>query len=119
MQQYRKAVVLLALLMAITACSKPLKTEDAGLLAAARTGHSGAIRDLLAGGANVNVRDDHGVTPLMEAARNGHDNCVGALLSAGADWKLKNADGKTALMLAMQNSHEDTMRALRQAGATE
>ena len=119
MRHGRQAIILLTILVALAACNKPLKTEDAGLLAAARTGHSGTIRDLLASGANVNVRDEHSNTPLMEAARNGHDDCVRTLLDAGANWRLKNEDGKTALMLARQNSHEDATRALQQAGATE
>jgi len=119
MRHRRKAVILLTILAALAACHKPIKTEDAGLLAAARTGHSGTIRDLLASGANVNFRDEHGNTPLMEAARNGHDDCVRTLLDAGANWRLKNEDGRTALMLARQNSHEDATRVLQQAGATE
>jgi uncharacterized protein len=118
MSHARMAIALL-LLVALTGCEKRMKQEDAALLAAARTGHAGTVRDMIAAGANVNVKDEHGNTPLIEAARNGHDDVVRALLAAGADAKARNDDRKTALMLAAQNSHEDAVRALREAGAVE
>jgi ankyrin repeat protein len=118
MLRTRIAIVLL-LLVILAGCEKRMKQEDAGLLAAARTGHANTVKDMIAAGANVNVKDEHGNTPLLEAARNGHDDVVRALLVAGANMKAKNDDGKTALMLALQNSHEDAVRALREAGEVE
>jgi ankyrin repeat protein len=115
----KEAVILLVLLLALSNCHKSLKTEDAALLAAARTGHAGTVRDMIASGAYVNVKDEHGNTALIEAARNGHDHVVRTLLNAGADFKMKNDDGKTALMLALQGGHDDTAQALREAGAVE
>jgi ankyrin repeat protein len=117
--QPMRTVSLLVLMLALTACAEKLKTEDAALLASARTGHSGTVSDMIASGANVNVTDEHGNTALIEAARNGHDRVVLVLLNAGADLKVKNDDGKTALMLASQGGHEDTARALRTSGALE
>jgi ankyrin repeat protein len=76
LSQPKRLVPLLALLLALTACSERLKTEDAALLASARTGHSGTASDMIAAGANVNVTDEHGNTALIEAARNGHDRVV-------------------------------------------
>lgn len=114
-----RITLVLLLWVVLSGCEKPMKSEDAGLLAAARTGHAGTVKDMLAAGANVNVKDEHGNTPLLEAARNGHDDVVRALLAAGADMKVRNLDSKTALMLALQNSHEDTVRALREAGEVE
>jgi ankyrin repeat protein len=106
--------------VALMACGhpvKPLKTEDAALIAAARTGHAGTVRDMLASGAGVNVKDERGNTALIEAARNGHDDVVRMLLAAGADPKITNDDGQTALMLARLGGHEDVAMALTQAGA--
>jgi uncharacterized protein len=119
MSQLKRILLMFALLLALTGCRESLKTEDAALLAAARTGHSGTVRDMIASGANMNVKDEHGNTALIEAARNGHDNVVRTLLIAGADVKMKNDDGKTALMLALQGGHEDTAQVLRQSGAVE
>lgn len=112
-------IIVIALVLTLTACGKRLKTEDAALIASARTGHAGTVRDMIASGANVNVKEEHGNTALIEAARNGHDDVVRTLLAAGADFKAKNDDGKTALMLAAQGGHEDVVRALREAGALE
>jgi uncharacterized protein len=117
--QFKILCLLFTLLLALSGCRQSLKTEDAALLAAARTGHSGTVRDMLASGASVNVKDEYGNTALIEAARNGHDNVVRTLLTAGADAKLKNDQGKTALMLAAQGGHEDTAQVLRQSGAAE
>lgn len=105
--------------MMLAGCREPLKTEDAALLAAARTGHSGTVRDMLASGANINIRDEHGNTALIEAARNGHDDVVRTLIVAGANLNVKNDEGKTALMVAVQGGHEDTAASIRQAGATQ
>ena len=88
MSHSRIAIVLLMLIV-LTGCAKQLKQEDAGLLVAARTGHAGTVKDAIAAGANVNVKDEHGNTPLLEAARNGHDDVVRALLAAGADTRLR------------------------------
>jgi ankyrin repeat protein len=117
MSQRKSMVVLLTLLHGLTGCRESLKTEGAALLASARTGHSGTARDMLASGANVNVKNERGNTALIEAARNGHDDVVCTLLTAGADVKVKNNEGKTALMMAAQGGHEDTARVLRQSGA--
>lgn len=119
MSRSQIVMILLALLFALAACGKGLKTEDAALIAAARTGHPGTVRDMLASGANVNVKDEHGNTPLIEAARNGHDDVVRTLLAAGADVKAKNDDGQTALMLAARGGHDDEAQLLRRAGAVE
>jgi uncharacterized protein len=119
MSRFKIIILLFAFLLALPGCGERLKTEDAALIAAARTGHSGTVRDMIASGANVNVRDEHGNTALIEAARNGHDNVVRTLVGSGADVKMKNDDGKTALMLAALGGHEETAQVLRQSGAVE
>jgi uncharacterized protein len=119
MLRSRYGITLIVLAVALTACGKRLKTEDAALIASARTGHAGTVRDMIASGANVNVKDEHGNTALIEAARNGHDDVVRTLLAAGADFKAKNDDDKTALMLAAQGGHADVISVLNEAGAVE
>ena len=119
MSLLKTGMIVLLVLPTLTGCREGLRTEDAALLAAARTGHSGTVRDMIASGANVNVKDEHGNTGLIEAARNGHDDVVRTLVQAGADVKIRNDDDKTALMLAAQGGHEETAQVLRQAGARE
>jgi len=119
MSLLRSGMIVLVVLLGLTACREGLTTEDAALLAAARTGHAGTVRDMIASGAKINVKDEHGNTGLIEAARNGHDDVVRTLIQAGADLKIRNDDGKTALMLAAQGGHEETAQVLRQSGARE
>jgi hypothetical protein len=65
------------------------------LLKAAAEGNDTAVRQLLAGGAPVNVTDERGATPLMIAARNGDLGMLQALLSRGADAAARDSRGQT------------------------
>ncbi len=55
---------------------------------------------LLHYGANVNVQDLNGKTPLMEACRLGHVDVVEALCGAGADLTLRDNQGRNAAIFA-------------------
>ncbi len=55
------------------------------------------IRELCAGGAQVNAVDDHGVSPLLLAAESGPLDAVEALLALGARLDAVDDDGRTAL----------------------
>ena len=48
------------------------------------------VRDMVKAGANVNIANDHGKTPLFWAARKGRTEIVALLLVAGADVKTAN-----------------------------
>ncbi len=67
---------------------------------------------LLDAGADPNVKDRDGLTPLMYAAGQGRLELVKLLLARGADVEAKNADGMTAWQLA---TGEEVLRALREA----
>lgn len=59
-----------------------------------------AVSALVAGGANVDARDDDRRTPLMLAAANGDAAITRALLEARADASLRDPGGRSALDLA-------------------
>lgn len=64
--------------------------------------HAGAVKALIAGGANVNAVDTYGYTPLLYAATAdfGNADTVKPLLQAGADPSIRSKDGKTAVTQA-------------------
>lgn len=78
------------------------------------TSNLNTVMVLIDHGADLNIPDNRGTTPLMIAATysdapSGSESVstiqtVHALLVAGADWSLRNDDGLTALELAQLNS---------------
>lgn len=73
---------------------------------------------LLAGGANANLADAQGVTPLLEAARAGALACVQCLSGHGVDPAACDLAGRNALAIACQATACDTatVRALLELG---
>jgi ankyrin repeat protein len=93
---------------------------------AARTGHEEVMSFLLRHGAQANIRDGQGVTPLMVASWEGHMGGVRALLRHRNVQELneRKADGQTALHMACVTSYakdaevaKEIVRALLLAGA--
>lgn len=66
---------------------------------AATSGLTEAVELLLEEGANVNVQNKFGFTPLMNAVAFDHIETVKILLKHGADVNIKNKKGKTAFSL--------------------
>jgi hypothetical protein len=75
------------------------------------------VQALLAKGAEVNAKEEHGMTALMAASFKGHLDIVQALLAKGADVNAKASDGTTALDAAAQGGHADIRALLVQAQA--
>lgn len=88
------------------------------LAVAARTGQAGAVRLLIARGARVRARGEHGSTALHEAAESADTAVVRLLLDRGADPDvLGEADG-TPLGLARSLRLDAIAALLVAAGAT-
>jgi ankyrin repeat protein len=96
------------------------------LLHAIHKHQEGAIRVLLAHGADVNAAGRGGTTPLMMASGYGYAGLVRVLLDAGADPSRTDAHGATALVAAVAGAPDidrftlgrcqtDTVRALVEA----
>ncbi|RIA44421.1 ankyrin repeat protein [Hephaestia caeni] len=80
------------------------------------------VRFLLEHGANPDIRDNQGTTPLMLAVTQNAPACVAALLnppagSRRADVNLANGSGETPLIRAVQLRNLDLVRTLLKAGA--
>ena len=67
---------------------------------------------LLGMGADVNVRDENGRTPLMCAAAKGYADMVQVLIQNGADPKLKNNTGESAMSMAIMKGYTRIAKAL-------
>ncbi|MCM8731167.1 ankyrin repeat domain-containing protein [Hephaestia sp. GCM10023244] len=80
------------------------------------------VRFLLEHGANPDIRDNQGTTPLMLAITQNAAACVTALLNPPkggkrADVNLANGSGETPLIRAVQLRNLDLVRTLLKAGA--
>lgn len=115
--------------------------EEDSLAWAAGAGEVAVIRELIAAGADVDQRVDHGVTPLMVAAGTGRAKAVRCLLESGAEidaqdhgqlvdiWVFASEDSErgfeysspgselTALMIAAAAGEIDVVKILLDAGA--
>jgi ankyrin repeat protein len=87
------------------------------LAEAARNGHADLGALLLDAGAEPNVRDGQGRSPLYWAAATGHAEVVELLLARGADVHLGARSGDTPLVVAAQNGHERVVQSLLEHGA--
>jgi len=63
-------------------------------------GHTEIVTLLLNQGADVNIRDRKGETPLMRTAAEGQLGLVTMLIEKGADVNAQATKGETALMYA-------------------
>ncbi|MEM9457498.1 MAG: ankyrin repeat domain-containing protein [Myxococcota bacterium] len=81
----------------------------------------GVIARLVRAGAQLDVRDDEGSTPLMLSivCGPGYPDAARALVDAGADLDVTDHEGSTALMLALAWHIEPVVELLRKAGASE
>jgi ankyrin repeat protein len=78
------------------------------------------VRDLLAGGANVDATTEYGLTPLALSAENGTNasgDIVELLLQKGANPNLLRASGETVLMTAAFAGNVKAVEALLARGA--
>jgi ankyrin repeat protein len=85
--------------------------------AAIKAGDIEALQALVDAGADVNARDEHGQTGLMNAARDGHTPVVRWLVAQGADLDHTAKFNLSALMLAVINGRDAIVGILADAGA--
>ncbi len=87
------------------------------LIEASRVGYLEVAKCLLERGADVNMADSRGGTPLCLASRKGHVEVVKVLLEAEADVNKANRWGETPLYWASRNGHLEVVKALLAAEA--
>jgi ankyrin repeat protein len=114
------AVAFAALLGAAPAALAQQRSADTSASAlhwAAYNDDLGAVRRLLAEGADPNATNRFGVTPLHEAATVGNAAMLKALLEAGGDANASFGEGETVLMTAARTGDVDSVRLLLEHGA--
>jgi uncharacterized protein len=77
--------------------------------------HADVVRILLDAGANPNVRQSAGWTPLHAAAMNGDLTSVELLLASGADPTATNEEGRSVIDLADESGDDATADRIRAA----
>ena len=68
-------------------------------------------------GADFNISNDFGVTPLMSAAHSGNLSLVKLLLKYVNNVNEEDKEGNTALYYAVENSHLEVVKVLHEHGA--
>lgn len=91
------------------------------MLNAAAKGDTATILQLIADGANINITNEKGWTPLVMAAFNQHMETVKVLVGAGADLNHQSVNGTTVFMYAktkvMETGEYSLLDYLLQKGA--
>lgn len=101
----------------VTVNSRDITTGEGGLHYVVQRRDLTWVRFLLAKGANANVADKQGVTPLQLAANLGWAEGVEVLVKAGAQTEIANSAGETPLIAAIHRRDAALVRALLKAGA--
>ena len=97
--------------------TRDYKTGETALHIVVKRGDMTYLRFLLAKGADPNMKDDKGTTPLLLAATAGATEMIQLLLAQGANVNLGNSSGETPLIRAVQGRDLATARVLLTAGA--
>ena len=97
--------------------TKSRQTGEAALHIVAKNGDAVYLRFLIQKGANPNIQDGTGNTPMMIAIASGFDEGVSILITYHANVNLANNSGETPLIRAVQLRKRDLVMTLLAAGA--
>lgn len=95
--------------------NEPAPTGELPMTAAAINGHHAIVAFLAAHGANPNIRDAQGVTPVVHAVRHGRAAALQALITAGADVGEVGLNNAPLVLLAAAKNHAPLVAILMDA----
>ena len=90
---------------------------EKSLIDAAGSGNIEAVKQAIADGANVEVKNVFSITPLHFASAKGHKEIVELLIAEGSDVNAKNVGGETPLDSAAYWGHKEVAKLLISRGA--
>ena len=96
--------------------STEVKAPDISIHEVAMKGNIEAVKQHLAAGTDVNVKDNIGLTPLHMAAGDGRKEVAELLIAKGAEVNMKNKYSKTPLDWAIDFKHTELADLLRKHG---
>ncbi|TCP35745.1 ankyrin repeat domain-containing protein [Sphingomonas sp. BK235] len=96
--------------------TRDVTTGEGALHIVVKRGDSTYLRYLLAKGADPNLRDRDGETPMMLAVQGGQPELVQILANAKANANLADSSGETPLIRAVQRRDMALVRAVLAAG---
>src|SRR5262249_372063 len=97
---------MLLLMLSVVALAQP------SIVDAVMEGDAKTVAALIAAGADVNVKGNDGITPLMQAASAGRVDILRMLVAAKADVGARNAGGASALTAAAFSGYADAVQLL-------
>jgi len=97
--------------------AKDITSGDGALHIVVRRQDSTYLNYLLARGADPNLRNERGETPLLIASSLGSTDMIETLVKHGANVNMGNASGETALIRAVQRRDTTMVRSLIDLGA--
>ena len=109
------AVVLVGCGKSAQESSTEVKAPDISIHEAAMKGNIEAVKQHLAAGTDVNVKDNIGLTPLHMAAGDARKEVAELLIANGVDVNAKKA-GQTPLDVAILRNDKETADLLRKHG---
>ena len=86
--------------------------NNARLWTAAFNGHTAVVRALVSAGADVNLQQNDGFSPLNAASQEGHTDCVKLLIEHGAEVDTRSKRGLTPLYSAARKGHIEVVQFL-------
>ena len=96
-----------------SAISTELVSNVTALNLAATWDQAPVIIELVKAGADINIADNRGRTPINNAAEFGNNDCVALLVAYDADINIADNDGNTPMKRALKNDHEKVVKLLK------
>lgn len=119
MKLFKLLIVFVLPIIFIYVCAVQAMNSNAnmGLIQASQSAKIDDIGFYLEKGANPDIADEHGITPVIWAALNDQVDALDLLIKKGANLDARNKNGDTALLWAAVLGHDTVIEKLITSGA--